>query len=288
MDLKILAWNVKHFKGPRRNWQALSNNQKDADQAARVRRVANEIGQIDPDIFAILEVSGDNSPYALADEMPGYSFLLTEGRQSQEILIGFRTDMRLFFTQKGEFKENNLSLRPAPVLDLKTPSGRNLTLLFAHFKSMTSPDGWGLRTSMFEKLGDLKKSLDDWAQSNGEPSAAFVAMGDFNTMGMNLTDSNGDISGPEEIERIEKRMRRWNMRHPNKSAPNTFVAPLGASYGDSDLDHVYLDESLTIKPENGHEVRVGGWTELQGDTARQNWAEEYSDHAPLWFTLTGL
>ena len=138
MALKISAWNVEHFTGPRANWLALSNNQRDADRAARVTRVVNTLTAIDPDIFAILEVEGDNSPYEMAAALPDYSFLLTEGDQTQEILVGFRSGLRLFFTQKGEFKENNLFLRPAPVISVRTDSGRDLSILFGHFKSLAT------------------------------------------------------------------------------------------------------------------------------------------------------
>ena len=288
MDLKILSWNVEHFRGPRANWIGLSDNQKDAEQAARVARVVQTLNAINPDIFAILEVEGDNSPYEVAAAMPGYSFLLTEGKQSQEILVGFRSGLRLFFTQKGDFKENNLYLRPAPVISVATDSGRELSILFGHFKSAPDPAGWGLRASMFEKLGDLKKSLDGYAVLNGEPSAAFVAMGDLNTMGLELKDSTDDIDAARELARFDTRLGRRNMRRPAKSHPNTFSQGTGGTYPDSDLDHVYLDESLVILPEGGHEVRVGGWAELAAGPARDQWIAEFSDHAPIWFTLTGL
>lgn len=288
MDLKILSWNVEHFTGPRANWLALPDNQRDADRAARVTRIVNTLTTIDPDIFAILEVEGDNSPYEMSLAMPGYSFLLTEGVQTQEILVGFRTGLRLFFTQKGEFKENNLYLRPAPVISVRTDSGRELSILFGHFKSMPDPAGWGLRASMFEKVGDLKKSLDGYAAQNGEPSAAFVAMGDLNTMGLELKDSTDDIDAGEELARFDRRLARRTLRRPVKSHTATFSQGTGGSFPDSDLDHIYLDESLVIAPEGGHEVRVGGWTELAAGPPRDQWIRDFSDHAPIWFTLTGL
>lgn len=288
MDLKILSWNVEHFKGPPANWRALDHDQRHADQAARVDRVVAEIATINPDIFAILEVEGDNSPYQVADRMPDYSFLLTEGAQSQEILVGFRHGLRLFFTQKGEFKENNIYLRPAPTLTVSLPGGRDLTLLFGHFKSLPEPPGWGLRASMFEKLGDLKKSLDGYARARGDDSAAFVAMGDLNTMGLTLTDSSDDISAEDELRRYDKRLARVNMVRPTKSHPHTFSAGSGSRLPDSDLDHVYLDASLTILPDAGHDVQVGGWARVPAGPARDTWIRDYSDHAPIWTTLTGL
>ncbi|WP_136442375.1 hypothetical protein [Pacificoceanicola onchidii] len=290
MDLKILAWNVEHFKGPKAAWRSLSGDEEARERAKseRVARVVAQIQSIDPDIFAILEVEGDRSPYDVAAAMPDYSFLLTEGKQTQEILVGFRQRLRLFFTQKGEFKENNLYLRPAPTLSVQTPSGRTLTLLFGHFKSLPEPGGWGLRASMFEKLVDLKKALDGYAQDKGEDSAAFVAMGDLNTMGLTLTDADGDISADEELARCDKRLARVNMRRPGKSAAHTFSGGSTSSLDDSDLDHVYIDHSLSVLPENGFDVRVGGWTTLPTQAERDQWINDYSDHAPIWITLTGL
>ncbi|MBD3663155.1 endonuclease/exonuclease/phosphatase family protein [Sulfitobacter aestuariivivens] len=288
MDLKILSWNVRHFKGPRENWRNLPNSEKDRAQAERVARVAKVIIDQDPDIFAVLEVVGDQGPYKLAEALPDYSFLLTEGDQTQEILVGYKHGLRVFFTQKGEFKENNIHLRPAPVLTVKLPGAEPLAVLFGHFKSMTSPDGWGLRASMFEKVGDLKRALDRHAGTRGAATARFVVMGDLNTMGMRLTDARGDITAADEIARIDKRLARRNLRRLSKSHSATYSGGSTSSYQDADLDHVYVDKGLIVQPEGGHECVVGGWTRESTTEGKDRWIKKLSDHAPIWLTLTDL
>ena len=288
MDLKLLSWNVKHFTGPRADWFRMQRDAKEAAKQARVARVVAELRRIDPDIFGIIEVEGDSAPYILADAMPGHAFLLTEGPQTQEILVGYRRDLRVFATQKAEFKENNLFLRPAPLLDLRTDSGRVLSILFTHFKSFDTPGGWGLRTSMIGKLRDLKRALDGYALAAGEPSAAFVAMGDYNTMGMEVSFHDPDISAAQEIARTDAYLGARNLFRPEKSHPTTYYGGAGTSLPQSDLDHVYLDRSLVIAPEDGHPVRVGGWADMQAGPDRDRWVAEFSDHAPIWLTLTGL
>ncbi|MBU2993323.1 endonuclease/exonuclease/phosphatase family protein [Octadecabacter sp. 1_MG-2023] len=275
MDLKILTWNVEHFSGT-----------KTAAKAGRVDRVIAELEAQDPDVFGLLEVEGAESFNLIAQRMTDYTFMLTEGRQVQEILIGFKKTLRAFITQKGQFKENNLDLRPAALLTITSDSGKHLPILFGHFKSGSDPKGWGLRVSMFEKVSSLKKVINKIAVAQGEASGGMVVLGDLNTMGMILTDSDGDLDADAEILRLNKRFARVALRPLLKSHPHTFSNGTGSSYPDSDLDHVYVDESMSIETDaNGHEANVGGWALLQQGAERDAWIASMSDHAPVSFTV---
>ena len=250
MDLKIITWNVEHFSGTKR-----------AEKAGRVDRVIAHLTSENPDVFGLLEVEGSESFNQIAATMTDYTFVLTEGRQVQEILIGFKRTLRAFITQKGGFKENNLDLRPAALLTVTSDdTGKHLPILFGHFKSGSDPKGWGLRVSMFEKVSSLKKVINRIANAQGDASGGMVVLGDLNTMGMVLTDSNGDLDANAEITRLNKRFARVGLRPLLKSHPHTFSNGTNSSYPDSDLDHVYVDESMTISVDaNGHEAMVGGW-----------------------------
>ena len=107
-------------------------------------------------------------------------------------------------------------------------------------------------------------------------------------MGLKLRDSDDDIDAAEELARFDRRLARRGLRRPAKSHTATFSSGSTGSFPDSDLDHVYLDENLDILPEQGHQVRVGGWAELQTQAERDQWIAEVSDHAPIWLTLTNL
>ena len=275
MDLKIMTWNVEHFSGTKR-----------AEQAGRVDRVIAHITAEDPDVFGLLEVEGSESFNQIAQSMTDYTFMLTEGRQVQEILIGFKRTLRAFITQKGEFKENNLDLRPAALLTITSDTGKHLPILFGHFKSGSDPKGWGLRASMFEKVGSLKKVINRIAAAQGDGSGGMVVLGDLNTMGMTLTDSDGDINADAEILRLNKRFARVGLRPVIKSHPHTFSNGTGSSYPDSDLDHVFVDIGMTLETDaNGADAQVGGWALESAGPARDAWIASMSDHAPVTFKI---
>ena len=80
------SWNVEHFR----------------QDANRVNRVVIFLRDSDPGIFALYEVEGSEVFGALTTLMPGYGFHITEGPQTQEVLVGVRSGITAFFTQKIE------------------------------------------------------------------------------------------------------------------------------------------------------------------------------------------
>lgn len=91
----VLSWNVEHFgKG------------KNKDQKkARVTRVANKIKSMDPDVMAIYEVEGKEMFSEFSKKFNGYSFFITEGSQSQEILVGIRSTIDAFKHKKPSSRQ---------------------------------------------------------------------------------------------------------------------------------------------------------------------------------------
>jgi endonuclease/exonuclease/phosphatase family metal-dependent hydrolase len=271
MDLKILSWNVEHFTG-----------HGTGARADRVVRVAEVIGAEDPDIFALMEVQGATVFTEFTTRFPGYSFHVTEGAQVQEILIGVRGGLTAFFTQRTEFKRSNPHLRPAALLTVTTPGGENLSLLFSHLKSLSDPEGFGLRDAMFDKVRSLKKAIDRVTDGQGR----FVLLGDLNTMGLNVTFADADLTGEEEIARVDRLLSSRGLKRQAKTHPHTFNNGSGSSYPPADLDHVYATANLDFADQGqGATVRVAGWAET---TDIDGWVEAFSDHAPLIFTLRGL
>lgn len=274
MDLKVISWNVEHFTGKGKG-----------ARHDRVQRVADTIKAENPDVFALMEVQGSTVFNTFTQAFPGWSFAITEGPQVQEIMIGWRSGLTAFMTQRNEFKKGNNALRPAALLTV-TGSGDNgpLSMLFSHLKSFPSPEGYGLRDGMIENVRRLKRAIDRGTGGTGR----FILLGDLNTMGLNLTFSNNDLSGAEEIARIDKILGARKLRRMPKTHEATFNNGTGSSYPPADLDHVYVSDNCTIADVpggDGAKVRVAGWVEAADADA---WIDAYSDHAPLIFTVTNV
>lgn len=271
--MKLVSWNVEHFTG-----------KAQGDREGRLERVVDAIRQQDPDVFALIEVEGRRVFTTLVSAFPGYTFHITQGRQTQEILIGVRGGTTAFFTQKTEFKRSNPSLRPGALLTVTNRHNVSLPILFVHLKSLSTPEGFGLRDEMFKKVRELKRALDKAAGGRSE----FILIGDMNTMGMNLTYSNKDISSTEEIQRIQQILGRVGLRNLPKSHHLTYHEGSDGSYPPDDLDHVFATEGLTFQDQgSGAHVLVGGWALQPNVAARDTWINEFSDHAPLILDVNG-
>lgn len=282
--LKILTWNIEHFNGT--GGKDSRTRQK---RRNRLQRVIELLKAEKPDVFGISEVSSGFVYEKMVEAFPDHTFNITTGGQSQEILIGVRPGLGSFFTQKDEFKRNNIYLRPGALLTVHE-GDTHVPILFVHLKSMASPEGFGLRDAMFERIYSLKKALDTAARRmTGQPSrrANFVVLGDYNTMGFDYWHTQNDILKEREIEVLTARMKRRGMRKPPTSHPFTYFNGSNSSYPPSELDHVFVADHLELDARDGHEVEVGGWAVLETETERDEWIERYSDHAPLVFTITG-
>ena len=280
----VLSWNIEHLRDK---------------QPERIKAVVKTLTQENPDVLALYEVEGKYVYEELATKLPNYTFHITEGRQVQEILVGVKNKFSAFFSQRIEFKSGNTSLRPGAFLTLRI-DGANYSLMFLHLKSLTKPIGWGIRDDQFERLGKLKKKLD---QKAGEGQRAnFIALGDFNTMGMNYRGSAYDIPASIELDKLDKDLRRNSirMRRLTKTAPNTFSNGSKSRYKPADLDHVVASDHLTFKTwankapitEKAHqpsstpsEVDVRGWVDESSVAKQDRWVAKYSDHAYLVFQV---
>jgi len=281
MDIKVLSWNVEHFNG-----------KGTGSRADRVDRVAAAIQAENPDVFALMEVEGATVFTQFTAMFPNYVFSLTEGRNSQEIMVAVRGGLSAFVTQRTEFKRSNPFLRPGALLTL---TGDNadlpLSILFAHFKSGPTPEGFGLRDAMYSKARNLKKAIDNAVQDTGASAQGgrFMLVGDLNTMGMNLTFSPKDMDGPEEIKRLDKVLRARKMVRLRYSAPFTFNDGSQSTFEPALLDHVYASSNLEFKEiRPGADVRVAGWAELTSVAAQDQWIDAFSDHAPLIFVAKDI
>jgi len=216
-------------------------------------------------------------------KMPGYQFHITEGPQVQEILIGVRSGITAFFTQKIEFKSGASAMRPGALLTL-TVGGESYPVLFLHLASGPDPRGWGLRDDMLERALEFRRTLQKTAADPAKPVNYFF-LGDLNTMGMEYFFKANNILPDVELKKIEAIAKKRKMRMLTKSRPHTWSNGSTSRYKPSNLDHVVAADHLKFKQFSGADVRVLGWPEETTVTAQDTWIKRFSDHGILYFEV---
>jgi exonuclease III len=270
----VASWNVEHLNS--------------AGAPTRVSDVAAQLRELDPDVVAIYEVEGKQVWRQLMDGMPGYSFFITEGQNTQHILLGTKGRVATFVTQKVEFRSRDAFMRPGALLSSRV-DGHDYTLLFLHLASMPDPRGFGLRTDMVDRALEFKKNVINRANAAEQN---FIFLGDLNSMGLDYVYGREEppsrkllrrsASGEDEIGRLSYVAGREGMR----VLPKTHDVTWRDSRRMSNLDHVVAAKHLKFtKFGNGAEVRVTGWPELPTKAAQLEWIKRFSDHAILYFEV---
>ena len=265
----IASWNVEHFKG----------------DPNRTNRVIDFLKAQNPDVMGIYEVEGSTVFSAVTSKFPGYSFQITEGKQSQEILVGFKSNLSVFITQKLEFKSGTTHMRPG-LLATVTIANKPYSILFLHLASSVEPRGFGLRDDMAIRAIKFRKKLN---QAVGGISN-YIFLGDLNSMGLDYPYQKF-IDPKTELKRWDTRASAYyGMRRLTKTHDVTFSNGSGSSIPDSDLDHVYASKHLKFKlfdrpGGTNAEVDVRGWINKNTQTAKDNWIDKYSDHCLLYLEV---
>ncbi len=279
--IKILSWNVEHFK------------------MHKVDEISNIIRGYDPDVFGIYEVEAKEIYSIIRNYFPNYSLFITEGQQNQEIMVACKNSFHAIkFQQKKEFKSGNPSLRPGVYLTFQYPNKGIYNILFLHTDAGTTAIDFGNRTEMFEHAYNLKRKLD---YDSGE-EVNFLILGDLNTMGLkyprpfqsdNIASTGNELvyldfwanrkSGSKRYKKLKPNVRR--LRKP----AGTYYSK---TYGIVDLDHIIASNHLKfINQENyfeniEYEIKLDGWRKYMNDTnLLEKYTEEVSDHCLLYCEL---
>lgn len=270
----VVSWNVEHFK----------------DEPDRVKRVVDLLAAQNPDVFGLYEVEGATVFDALVQKMPGYTFQITEGSQTQEILIGVKKTLTAFITQKVEFKSGTTHMRPGQLVSV-SKNGKNYGLLFLHLSSGDDPRGMGLRDDMLERAFEFRRTLDK--SEGGDGKARYLFLGDLNTMGMTYPFDRS-IKAEIELQKWDRYAARAKiaMRRLAKSHDATWFNGSKSSLPPSNLDHVYASTNLAFKAfarSDGTQAQVAvrGWAEETTDAKKDAWIGKYSDHSLLYFEVHG-
>lgn len=266
----VASWNVKHFK----------------NDSVRVGRVISFLKDQNPDIFALYEVTGKEVFSVMSTSLPGYTFQITEGPQTQEILVGVRNTLSVFITQRVGFKSGVTRMRPGLLVTV-TLDGDNYILLFLHLASSSKPRGLGLRDDMLYRAIKFRHVLDK--VTGGKHTANYIFLGDLNTMGMEYPFEK-DIEATKELQKWDIRgSRYYGMRRLTKTYERTWSGGSDSSFPPANLDNVYAAKHLTFKPfknpagENA-QVDVRGWVK-EPSIEQNSWIDNYSDHSLLYFEV---
>lgn len=268
----VASWNVEHFSAA----------------PERVKQVIAFMNAQRPDVFGLFEVEGATVFDQLVAQMPGYTFQITEGPQTQEILVGVRKSLTAFITQKVEFRSGTTHMRPGQLVTV-VKDNQNYGLLFLHLASGNDPRGMGLRDDMLERAFDFRTTLD---QAEGGPGKAkYLFVGDLNTMGMTYPFDRS-IDSKIELAKWDRYAARAKvgMQRLVKTHDATWFNGSGSSLPPSNLDHVYASTNLKFKvfkrPDApAANVAVRGWVDEPTDAGKDKWIGTYSDHSLLYFEV---
>ena len=116
-----------------------------------------------------------------------------------------------------------------------------------------------------------------------DKNANYLFIGDLNTMGMNITFANNDVSGLDELTRYEKMFDKKDMALLSKTHARTWWNGNGdeATRG-SDLDHVFASSHLQFNDLDGAQISVRGWTQKTTAASKKTWISTHSDHSMIY------
>jgi hypothetical protein len=275
----VASWNVEHLG--------------DTGPPQRLANVIAFLRVRDPDVIAIYEVEGKFVWRRLLDDLPGYSWFITEGQNTQEILLGTKSGLTAFVTQKIEFNSRDAYMRPGALMSV-FHQDEVYTLLFLHLASMPDPRGFGLRQDMVDRAFEFKSDVVDPLAATAGDQPNFIFLGDLNTMGLDYVFDQPGGPGTQlsrdradathEIRRLGYEGRKVGMRLLTK----THDATWRSATQQSNLDHVVAADHLQFTQLSGADVAVLGWPELGTEAEQRAWIDDFSDHALLYFEVQEL
>ena len=269
----IASWNIEHFG-------ALG---KDRKPKKAIGPVLDFLAAQNADVIALYEIVGSTVFRPMMEKFPSHQFFISEGPQTQEILVGVRKTLSAFTTQKVEFKSGQSTLRPGQLLTLLV-NGEFYPLLFLHLKSLPDPKGFGLRDDMIRRALKFRGVLD--RAPGAEGNAHYIFLGDLNTMGFDYPFTKHDISAEDEIAELDRRTNYRNMRRLPKRHELTWWNGNEKYAPGSNLDHVVAADHLSFRTfAGGSEVDVRGWADESTDSKKRKWIEKHSDHGLLYFEV---
>lgn len=267
----VLSWNVEKFgtKGDE-----------------HTKRVLAKVTSKAPDLVAFYETKPSTLWLDLMKAMQGYTWHITEGKQTQETLLGVKNDVTAFITQRTEFKTRDAYYRPGLLCTVLVEEVE-YPVLFLHLASFNDPKGFGRRQEQIDAAFDFRGTLDKAAAG---ASANYMFVGDLNAMGLDFKyfqTASGQpydrvrVSADRELQRISWLASKNSMRLLSKTHDVTWRNAGGTK---SNLDHVVAADHLQFTQQSGRDVLVEGWVDEQPNQ-QAKWLSDYSDHSMLLFKV---
>jgi hypothetical protein len=264
-SFSVASWNVKHFKSTK----------------ARVDLALAFLKKQNPDIFALYEVFGKEVFLELVKQFPGYSFHITEGERSQEVLLGIRNSVNAFITQKLEFSSGCTTVCPG-LLATVMYNGSLYPMLFMNIDSSPTVEGIGHRYELMQRAFKYRGRLDKLAWEQGDAKVNYIFLGDLEIMGMRHPYGR-DIAPETELRKWdEEECKKYNMKRLKKNHNLTYMSCDGSEKGD--YDQVYAAEHLKFTKFGDSEIDVRGWV-TEPEDKQKEWREKYSVHSLLYFEV---
>jgi len=216
MSFSVLVWNVQKFRG---------------ESQARIDDVVDHIRAADPDIFGIIELEKPAKAVArqlIVEEFTDYDFAITDSKRQIDFLIGWKinTFEQILFTQRRDFQERNINLRPGGLLSVRLPNEQAFhNVLFLHADSGKTLEEYKRRQAMFKKIW----SLENLPVQQGV--ARLVTLGDLNTMGRSRTNTLPTLKAATEIDDLRADAFANGMRVLSKSSSLTYRSAGGSLKG---------------------------------------------------------
>ena len=264
-SFSVASWNVKHFKSTR----------------ARADRAIGYLKKQDPDIFALYEVQGKDVFSELVDQFEGYSFHITEGKRSQEVLLGVRNSLDAFVTQKLEYTSGSTTVCPGLLATIIFQDSL-YPMLFMNIDSSPTAQGLGQRHEMMQRAFKYRERLDKLAWEKGDAKVNYIFLGDLEIMGMKHPYEKGIDPETELRKWDDEDCHKYNMRRLTKNHDLTYMSCDGSQKGD--YDQVYAAEHLKFTKFGDSEVDVRGWV-TEPEDKQKEWREKYSVHSLLYFEI---
>lgn len=181
---RVISWNLANFRG-------------DPDEHD-LERMAEILGELDPDVIAVQEVK---DPAALAKLLPAFELRLSEagGRGGQHLGIAYHRE-RVELLAASEHPELSLDGRVRPALSAYVrgrEGGPDLWLLVVHLKAMSR--GIEERREQWPMLAAIAERLPA-ATPDAAPDRDLLVLGDFNTTG--CADGKGPAGEQAELATV--------------------------------------------------------------------------------------
>jgi hypothetical protein len=229
----------------------------------------------------LYELYGKDVFSELVKQFPGYTFHITEGKRAQEILLGIRSSLNVFITQKLEFTSGTTHVSPG-LLATVIHEGSVYPMLFMNIDSSPTTQGMGLRYEMMQRAFKYRSKLDKLAWEQGDAKVNYIFLGDMEIMGMEHPFDKSIDAATELRKWDDEECKKYNMRRLMKSHELTFKSCDGIQKGD--YDHVYAAEHLKFTKYGKSEVDVRGWIS-EPEAKQKEWREMYSPHSLLYFEV---